>query len=620
MDITGRLNQEVQIQELLEGCDENLVKGLVKNKIVHPTFCQEQLFNLNKERDHIVIRSGMVSGKTTGLLIVLLNDFINKMNQFKFVEGNETEDESVGLFSVLITTSKDLAQKNHSVAENICAFIKKPYNMQVMNLSTFSEDNFTIIPKTHYLIIATPSTFLKFAKHTKFDKKKFVNFAFDDIDYMLSFGYKGELTNFQFFYESEIKQENFKCYWSATEELNDDLKELKKTFLHKSVLINVDDDYDEMDDQERKSKQALQHDHDQVTHYYTTGDETTQYIILYVLFKLRFLQGKSLILCSDLETVYKVNLFLERIGQTEMQLYNHENPKNLRYYIVTLFNTGMIKTLVSTKQLFQDFKNKDFYDKKIKTNRLKGIRNIINLDLLDIGEEYNSFYKLFNGQQGNIFNLVLNEEKQIENLMNRIEHEKENFNKVNFKEFPLRRHEIEAFRYRVNNVYASLTKKQIASAKMLDFKKKMLKSPDMKEYYAKNIAEKELLIEGIQKLTKQLKKHETRCEGDVPDYLLPQFLLEQKKRAEELDPNANKKVKKILVYKGSSGAQQGEEGSKKKMRGDKYVYVNEEKENENETDASRLKILSRKKQWKLRHGFKLKRVNKRLEKKGIFQS
>lgn len=65
-----------------------------------------------------------------------------------------------------------------------------------MNLSTFSEDNFTIVPKTHYLVIATPSTFLRFAKHTKFDKKKFVNFAFDDIDYMLSFGYKGELTNF----------------------------------------------------------------------------------------------------------------------------------------------------------------------------------------------------------------------------------------------------------------------------------------------------------------------------------------------------------------------------------------------------------------------------------------
>lgn len=58
--------------------------------------------------------------------------------------------------------------------------------------------------------------------------------------------------------------------------------------------------------------------------------------------------------------------------------------------------------------------------------------------------------------------------------------------------------------------------------------------------------------------------------------------------------------------------------TRKKMRGDKYVYINEEKENENETDHNRLKILSRKKQWKLRHGFKLRKVNRRLEKKGIF--
>lgn len=72
-----------------------------------------------------------------------------------------------------------------------------------------------------------------------------------------------------------------------------------------------------------------------------------------------------------------------------------------------------------------------------------------------------------------------------------------------------------------------------------------------------------------------------------------------------------------MVYKGTA-SEGGDDKGKKKIRGDKYVYINEDKENENETESSRLKILSRKKQWKLRHGFKLKKVNKRLEKKGIF--
>lgn len=53
---------------------------------------------------------------------------------------------------------------------------------------------------------------------------------------------------------------------------------------------------------------------------------------------------------------------------------------------------------------------------------------------------------------------------------------------------------------------------------------------------------------------------------------------------------------------------------------DKYVTINEENENPEITDPSRLQILSNRKLWKKKHGFKLKKINKRLEKKGIFNS
>jgi len=39
MDLTGRINEETTIEELLSGCDSNFLKGLAKNKIIHPTFC-----------------------------------------------------------------------------------------------------------------------------------------------------------------------------------------------------------------------------------------------------------------------------------------------------------------------------------------------------------------------------------------------------------------------------------------------------------------------------------------------------------------------------------------------------------------------------------------------------
>ena len=56
--------------------------------------------------------------------------------------------------------------------------------------------------------------------------------------------------------------------------------------------------------------------------------------------------------------------------------------------------------------------------------------------------------------------------------------------------------------------------------------------------------------------------------------------------------------------------------------GDKYVYIDNEKEaiGGEEVDPSKLKVISSKKLWKLKHGFKLKKRNRRLERKGIYNA
>ena len=59
---------------------------------------------------------------------------------------------------------------------------------------------------------------------------------------------------------------------------------------------------------------------------------------------------------------------------------------------------------------------------------------------------------------------------------------------------------------------------------------------------------------------------------------------------------------------------------KRHMENDEVVYVNTEKEDEGLTSSERLKIISNRKRWKLAHGFKLKKRNKRLEKKGVFEA
>ncbi len=61
---------------------------------------------------------------------------------------------------------------------------------------------------------------------------------------------------------------------------------------------------------------------------------------------------------------------------------------------------------------------------------------------------------------------------------------------------------------------------------------------------------------------------------------------------------------------------------KKKIKGenDKYMVIDPSKENPDVLDPYYLKPTSGRKLWKVRHGYKLKKRNKRLEKKGIFNA
>jgi ATP-dependent RNA helicase DDX56/DBP9 len=85
-----------------------------------------------------------------------------------------------------------------------------------------------------------------------------------------------------------------------------------------------------------------------ISQFYHIGDDISRMIIVYVLFKLKFLSGKTLILVKNIDEVFKFQLFLERIGVKSFQIYNPEDPKNLRYYNLTIFNTGVLSILVST--------------------------------------------------------------------------------------------------------------------------------------------------------------------------------------------------------------------------------------------------------------------------------
>lgn len=63
-----------------------------------------------------------------------------------------------------------------------------------------------------------------------------------------------------------------------------------------------------------KNLKALDQSHEIVPQFYHIGDELTKYIITYIMFKLGFIAGKTLIICENIEQMYKLYMFLDRIG------------------------------------------------------------------------------------------------------------------------------------------------------------------------------------------------------------------------------------------------------------------------------------------------------------------
>ena len=155
-------------------------------------------------------------------------------------------------------------------------------------------------------------------------------------------------------------------------------------------------------------------------------------------------------------------------------------------------------------------------------------------------------------------------------------------------------------------MFSTLNNHKADLFQQLDFKKKLLRSPELREELEQNNKEREVLVKAINDLRKKIDHSKVTISEYVPEYLVPQCLkvaydekmkvFQAKMEEENNTPAAHLKVKKLLRY------------------------VNLDEENPETTDVSRLKLISARKRWKLLHGFKLKKKNKKLEQKGIFDN
>lgn len=82
-------------------------------------------------------------------------------------------------------------------------------------------------------------------------------------------------------------------------------------------------------------------------YYLVASDECHQHTLLYGLYRMRLISGKTLIFVDDEEMTYKLQHFLEQMGVATL-VYDANLPLNVRLNTLRRFQSGTVSTLVCT--------------------------------------------------------------------------------------------------------------------------------------------------------------------------------------------------------------------------------------------------------------------------------
>jgi len=194
------------------------------------------------------------------------------------------------------------------------------------------------------VVVATPG---RVALHLnsgalKLDQLKHI--VIDEADLVLSYGYDEDLENIAKAVPKGVQT----FLMSAT--LRADLDTLKGLFCRHPVVL-------ELDDEEKDAGST-------VTQYVVKCAEDEKFLLLFAIFKLQLIKGKTIVFVGDIDRCYRVKLFLEQFGIKSCVL-NSELPVNSRIHVVEEFNKGVYDIIVASDEQ-EIFGNDDGQIKKKK--------------------------------------------------------------------------------------------------------------------------------------------------------------------------------------------------------------------------------------------------------------
>lgn len=529
--------------------DVRIVEILKKINFDKPTLVQTNTIILSlNEKKSVIAKAPTGSGKTAAYCIPIINDLINN-------------DNTTNVQCLVLLPTKELAKQVNGFFETFNKYLQT--KIETLNLLQDSSNQVinALLLNNPQIILSTPAKILQVIdsdsnKKLILEKVKFL--VIDEVDLMFSFGYLDDLKKLENYLPHKRTMQSF--LMSAT--LDDNLTDMKSMFSVNPAILKINED--------SSTKKDL-------VQYYTKTTEFDKFLLAYVIFKLNLIKGKTIIFVNEINRIFRLKLFFEQFGIKSCVL-NNELPLNSRLHIIDQFNkniyTLLIATSDSTSELLNEKKSKNFnntnnklknYKKDEEYNISRGIdfKNIFCILNFDFPGDLKSYIHRKGrtaraGNSGMVLSFVLSKNefgkhkiahtsscKNDEIILDKIiKHQASKGFDIKQYQFDLE--QIEAFRYRAQDAFRSITQFSVREARIKEIKNEIFNTTKLKRFFEEKPKYLTLLRHDKQLFPSRVQSHLKR----VPNYLLPLHITQDFKSVNfDFKNNSNKKKRNRIFKK-----------------------------------------------------------------------
>ena len=520
------------------GLESRLLQALAKQNYATPTKVQSQAIPLALAGKDVLARSKTGSGKTVAYLLPILQSILNH---------RIADRKAKCTIALILAPTKELAQQITQVIGTLSVFCA--HDVRAVNLTQRASESVqeTLLAELPDIVVATPSRVAENIKKASFDVENLKHLVIDEADLVLSYGYEDDVQAIAQAIPKGIQT----SLMSAT--LTTEVETLKAIFCRDPVVVDL---------------KEVSDDAGGVSQYVVRCAEEEKFLLVYVVYKLKLIKGKSIIFVGDVDRSYRLKLYLEQFG-IKGCILNSELPVNSRIHVVEEFNKNVYDIIIASDEhevvgieephakrgeeeheevaIDHESRGKDIgrhkrkKSGKSKSDKEYGIARgidfqnvacVLNFDLPTSSRSYT--HRIGRtaraGKTGMALSFVIPSAnyrkhkpttfpstKNDEEVLAAITADQE-FKGQEVKPYHFDMKQVDAFRYRMNDALRAVTGVTVREARIREIEQELLKSEKLKRYFEENPDDlRQLRHDTELSRPKRIQAHLKH----VPDYLMP---------------------------------------------------------------------------------------------------